>query len=263
VQRFHMINSVEPTRPAAANRVYDRCQALAGRLISRPLGRPTFPSGGHTTNMGDLIIDTPRLALRTMRETDLDALLMIFADPKVMAAFNTAPFDREQMGYWLRRNLAHQSEHGFGLFSVILKSDGILIGDCGLERMQVDGRPSTELGYDFRSDCWNQGFATEAASAVRDFAFDTLRLPGLVSLIRVGNAASKRVSEKIGMRLDREIDRDGIPYWIYAMERVGRPNNSMEPTRLRAEIRHLPRPPRCRTVRPPAPATAGGSSRGR
>jgi len=169
--------------------------------------------------MGALFIDTPRLTLRTMSETDLDDLLTVFGDPKVMAAFNTAPFDREQMKYWLSRNLAHQSEHGFGLFSVILKSEGILIGDCGLERMEVDERPSTELGYDLRSEYWNQGFATEAASAVRGFAFDTLQLAGLISLIRVGNEASKRVSEKVGMHLDREIQRDGIPYWIYAIER--------------------------------------------
>lgn len=169
--------------------------------------------------MTDLHIDTPRLYLRMMKESDLDDLLEIFGDPKVMASFDTAPFNREQMQGWLQRNLSHQEEHGFGLFSVILKSEGVLIGDCGLERMEVEGEQSTELGYDFRSDYWNQGFATEAAQAIRDFAFDSLRLPGLISLIRVGNLASKRVSEKIGMHLDREIDPNGIRYWVYSIER--------------------------------------------
>jgi RimJ/RimL family protein N-acetyltransferase len=153
-----------------------------------------------------------------MNEVDLDGMMAIFGDPKVMAAFHTDPFNREQMNQWLQRNLAHQREHGFGLFSVIHKSDDILIGDCGLEVMQIGGVPSTELGYDLRSDYWNRGLATEAASAVRDFAFGALQLPRLISLIRVGNAASRRVSEKIGMHLDRELDRGGIPYWLYTLQ---------------------------------------------
>jgi RimJ/RimL family protein N-acetyltransferase len=168
--------------------------------------------------MSEPILDTPRLTLRSMTEADLDSLMAIFGDPKVMAMFHTVPFNRDQMSQWLARNLAHQKEHGYGLFSVILKSEGLLIGDCGLETMEMDGAPVTELGYDFRSDSWNHGFATEAASAVRDFAFGMLHLPRLISLIRVGNAASRRVSEKIGMRLDREVVRGGVSYWIYSLE---------------------------------------------
>jgi ribosomal-protein-alanine N-acetyltransferase len=168
--------------------------------------------------MNDLHIETPRLYLRLMAPSDLDNLLKIFGDPKVMASFDTAPFNREQMQHWVQRNIAHQDEHGYGSFSVILKTEELLIGDCGLERMEVEGESSTELGYDFRSDYWNQGFATEAASAVRDYAFDMLGLPSLISLIRVGNAASRRVSEKIGMRLDHEINRNGIHYWKYSID---------------------------------------------
>lgn len=168
--------------------------------------------------MNGPIIDTPRLTLRPMTEADLDSLTAIFGDPRVMAAFDTVPFNRDQTKQWLTRNLVHQNVHGFGLFSVILKSESLLIGDCGLETMQIDGVAAVELGYDFRSDYWNRGFATEAASAVRDFAFGTLHLPRLISLIRVGNAASRRVSEKIGMRLNREVVSGGIPYWIYSLE---------------------------------------------
>jgi ribosomal-protein-alanine N-acetyltransferase len=168
--------------------------------------------------MGDLQLDTPRLCLRLMQSSDLDALLKIFGDAKVMASFGGATFNREQMERWLQRNIEHQNLHGYGLFSVILKSEGLLIGDCGLEHMKVDGDLATELGYDFRSDYWNQGFATEAATAVRDYAFNVLHLPCLISLIRVGNAASKRVSEKIGMRFVVEITRNGIAYWKYAID---------------------------------------------
>lgn len=167
--------------------------------------------------MSDPQLETPRLRLRPMRESDLDDLLQIFGDPRVMASFESAPFDRAQMSRWLQRNLDHQERYGYGLFSVILKAENLLIGNCGLEHMTVDGVQETELGYDFRSDYWNRGFATEAATAVRDYAFQELQLPRLISLIRVGNEASWRVSEKIGMHLVEEITQNGIRYWRYSI----------------------------------------------
>ena len=166
------------------------------------------------------MLETNRLSLRPMTSDDVDALLHIFGDPKVMSAFNEQPFNRERMLGWVNRNLAHQTEHGYGLFSVILKSSDTLIGDCGLEVMEVEGERIAELGYDFRSDYWNQGYATEAAQAVRDFAFQTLQLPRLISLIRVGNHASKRVAEKVGMQLQSELTRYGNRYWSYQLDNV-------------------------------------------
>ncbi len=170
-------------------------------------------------NTNNLLIQTPRLSLRLMVPHDLDGLMNIFGDPKVMASFNSEPFDRQQMTSWIRRNLDHQEEYGYGLFSVILRSKKVLIGDCGLEHMEVEGELVTELGYDFRSDYWNQGFATEAASAVRDYAFEHLALPSLISLIRVGNEASKRVSEKIGMQFMDEFSIGGTRYWKFGINR--------------------------------------------
>lgn len=172
------------------------------------------------------MIETERLLLRPMRAEDVDPLLRVFGDPKVMASFGVAPFDRDQMQRWVQRNLDHQDRHGYGLFSVILRETDELIGNCGLEEMEIDGISGdgtaagavAELGYDFRSDHWNQGYATEAATAVRDYAFETLALPRLISLIRQGNIASRRVAEKIGMRHERDIRRAGHPYWLFAID---------------------------------------------
>jgi RimJ/RimL family protein N-acetyltransferase len=164
-------------------------------------------------------LETSRLLLRLMQPDDVAALFFIFADPKVMAAFRMPPFDRAQMTQWVQRNLNHQAAHGYGLFSVLLKANGLLIGDCGLELMEVEGTHVAELGYDFRSEYWNQGYATEAAQAVRGYALHQLQLPGLSSLIRVGNIPSRRVAEKIGMRCAGEIRRDGHQYWQYRLDR--------------------------------------------
>lgn len=165
----------------------------------------------------EIEIETARLLLRPMRAEDIDALLRIFTDPLVMAAFAVGPFDRAQMERWVRRNLGHQEHYGYGLFSVIHKADGLLIGDCGLEHMTIEDVTVAELGYDLRSDYWHRGLATEAAAAVRDYAFRALALPQLVSLIRCGNDRSRRVAEKIGMHRTMDLTRDGQRYWLYTL----------------------------------------------
>ena len=162
------------------------------------------------------MIETASLILRPMQSSDIGGLLAIFGDPGVMASFGEPLFDQQQMERWLGRNLAHQGRHGYGLFSVFEKSDGRLIGDCGLTRMSIANTTEVELGYDFRSDRWGRGFATEAALAVRDQAFFHLGLPRLIALIRQGNSASQRVAEKIGMTLVENITRHDRPHWLYA-----------------------------------------------
>ena len=68
-------------------------------------------------------------------------------------------------------------------FSIILKKKGILIGDCGLEHIEVDGKAEIELGYDIRSDYWGKVYATEVWNTVREYAFADIDLKRLISLI--------------------------------------------------------------------------------
>ena len=168
------------------------------------------------------VLETERLVLRSMVADDLERLLGIFGDAVVMAAFDEAPLNREQVRRWLERNLDHQRRHGYGLFAVCLKDDGRLIGDCGLELIVLAGERVAELGYDFRIAHWNQGYATEAACAVRDYAFTSLRQPRLVSLIRPGNPASARVAAKTGLKEIDHIQRHGRRYLRYGIENTTR-----------------------------------------
>jgi len=146
-------------------------------------------------------LETTRLSLRQMKETDIDEFVKVFADPKVMDSFDFASFDRQNIEQWVHRNLDRQETYGFGLFSVI------------------PGAQIVELGYEFSSHYWNQGYGTEAAAAVRDFAFDKLYLPELTSLVRKDNMAAKRVSEKIGMTLRGEIILKSKRYWQFSIRR--------------------------------------------
>ncbi|MDP8238482.1 MAG: GNAT family N-acetyltransferase [Candidatus Hatepunaea meridiana] len=165
------------------------------------------------------IIETERLILRKMTIEDVNDMLVIFSDPLVMKSFEGIIFNRKQMEGWVKGNLAHHEKYGYGSFSVILKTHSLLIGDLGLEVMEVDGRTEVEIGYDFRSDYWNRGLATEAASAVRDYAFSELGLDRVISLIKPDNVPSRRVAEKIGMVREKEILRSDMVYWVYALSR--------------------------------------------
>ena len=173
------------------------------------------------------MIETARLLLRAMRSDDVDDLLRIFEDPKVMAAFERGPFGLDEMTRWVERNLAHQRRHGYGLFSVIHKAERLIVGDCGLEHRDIQGRAEIELGYDFGSAYWRRGFATEAASAVRDHAFGDPGITRLVSLIRSGNAASRRVAEKVGMRWEADFVEGAVAYSLYAIEKVSCPTSGI------------------------------------
>ena len=179
------------------------------------------------------MLETERLLLRPMTIDDVDALLTIFADPVVMMSFGGVLFDREQMERWVRRNLSHQDLHGYGLFTVVLRDSGTVVGDCGLEHMVVAGVAEVEVGYDFRSDYWGRGLATEAAIAVRDFAFFELGLERLISLVRVGNAASSRVAEKAGMTAERGIELGGVEYRVFSVARGASGRDGTSPSRAR------------------------------
>ena len=156
-----------------------------------------------------------------MNENDIDDMLKIFTDEKVMKAFNLTSFSREQMKKWVDRNLNHQNKYGYGLFSVILKSNQELIGDCGLEHTNFEEKPCVEIGYDFLSKYWNQGFATESAKAVKEYAINKLKIDSnsICSFIRKNNIASQCVSKKIGMQRIKGYQVERINYFLYAFSK--------------------------------------------
>ncbi len=89
---------------------------------------------------------------------------------------------------------------------------------CATSLYQPDPWPGIELAWALAREHWGQGYAPEAASTVRDWAFITLRLPRLVSVIIPENRPSIRVAEKIGQRFDRDDKIDGIPVRIYTIQ---------------------------------------------
>ena len=164
------------------------------------------------------VLQTQRLSLREFESGDVDALATILSDPETMRYY-PAPFERAAVADWIQRNRTRYASDGFGLWAMILNSTGELIGDCGLIRQSVDGVDEIEIGYHARRDLWGQGYASEAAQACRDHGFANLAVGRLISLIRPENLASRRVAEKNGMTIWKEVTRANLLHYVYAIRR--------------------------------------------
>lgn len=170
------------------------------------------------SRMGNVILETERLALREFTAQDVDSLSKVLSDPDTMR-FYPAPLSRDQVAEWIERNQNRYRAHGHGLWAMILKSDGELVGDCGVTRQTVEGAEELEIGYHVRRDVWGNGYAPEGAAACRDWGFARLNAACLISLVRVGNTPSRRVAEKIGMSLWRTVLWRDIEHWVMKVER--------------------------------------------
>jgi len=164
------------------------------------------------------ILETSRLTLREFSPDDASPLALVLSDPETMR-FYPAPFDRAGVEEWIARNIRRYAEDGHGLWAMVLKSSGELIGDCGLTVQVVDGAREVEIGYHVRSNLWGRGLATEAAQACRDVGFARLSVDRLISLIRPENVPSRRVAEKSGMTVWKEVKWKGLVHVVYAVRR--------------------------------------------
>src|SRR5215469_13065664 len=166
----------------------------------------------------DHVLETERLILRHLRPNDVDAIFAVIGDPETMK-FYPQKFTREDAMAWITRSMERYRHDGYGLFAVVLKSNGEVIGNCGLMRQDVDGESMLEVGYHFRRDHWGHGYATEAALGCMDYAFRHLQAEKVVSLILPENVPSRRVAERNGMKVERQAMFHGLPHLVYAMKR--------------------------------------------
>ena len=150
------------------------------------------------------ILRTDRLVLREMCEDDLAALTEILGDEKTMYAYEHA-FSASEIRAWLDNQYRRYREDGFGLWGAERKENGQLIGQCGLTKQPVNGMFVTEIGYLFERAVWHRGYSTEAAAACKEYAFGTLKIPAVYSIIRNNNLPSQRVALRNGMQPCGEI----------------------------------------------------------
>jgi len=176
--------------------------------------RPDQDAGGP-----QIILETERLVLRYQQAGDIDFLVGLWSDP-VATRYLSGPRDPD----WLREvftdTAANPQAEKYDLWPVVEKASGRLVGHCGLLDKDIEGQIEIELNYMFSPSAWGQGYAVEIGHGLVTYAFEALGLRRLIALIEPDNAASVRVAEKLGLRLEQEIIRPGgARRLLYALER--------------------------------------------
>jgi [ribosomal protein S5]-alanine N-acetyltransferase len=188
---------------------------------------------------GTDVLETERLTLRRMDETDLDFFIDIHRDPEVARYIGAGnPRPRSETETWFKDIQDSYANANLGQLTVIRKSDGARIGRCGLsdaviERAEPEGRirkgwffsahapsgfdvePLPELGYTFGRAFWGQGYASEAAGAVFDYARTKLSFPKIMSVIHSENKGSRAVVAKYGVHYVDLVELAGRPFERY------------------------------------------------
>jgi len=154
---------------------------------------------------GRFLIETIRLIIREMVQSDYDALCGILCDEEVMRAAYESAFNLEETQNWLNRHLKRYEEFGFGLWAVVLKETNEMIGQCGLTMQGWREKEILEIGFLFQKAYWHKGYATEAAIACKEYAFSVLNANRVYSIIRDTNVAAQKVAVRNGMNI---IDKD-------------------------------------------------------
>lgn len=176
------------------------------------------------------IIETERVLLRPFCLEDIERFAEICANPNVMRYIGDGkPVSRDVIAEKIPEWIELYEKQNYGLMALVMKDTDEFIGFCGFIHQTVDGNEYIELGYRLDEAYWGQGIATEAALAVRDYAFNVLEIPMLISIINHQNDVSKRVAKKVGMKLMKQTNFKNVLVDVFCLKREeltvsGQPN---------------------------------------
>jgi RimJ/RimL family protein N-acetyltransferase len=175
-------------------------------------------------------LKTERLLLRAPEPEDAEALAPMYADPEVMRYVGDGrTLTKAETALSVQRMIDRWEVDGFGLFTTIRLEDGAIIGRVGIliwnsdtweltSRARPSGPTEVEVGYTLGRPFWGQGYATESAGAVRDYALNGLGAERVIALIIHGNTASENVALKLGLEYERDIKLGRRDAQLFALD---------------------------------------------
>lgn len=170
----------------------------------------------------NIVVETERLLLRELVSDDLPGLCRVLQDEEVTYAYERV-FTEKEIGFWLKGQIQCYAMDGFGMWAVVLKETGEMIGHAGISMQVYGDEELPEIGYMFEKAFWHHGYATEAAVACRDYAFRVLGLEKVYSVIRADNMASRAVARRNGMRITgtayKSVMGKMIPHYMYSVKK--------------------------------------------
>lgn len=168
-------------------------------------------------------LHTDRLRLRPFDDADADALYALQSNAHVLRYWDAPPWTKRDRALTFINKCRKMAEDSTGArLAVDRLEDGAFIGWCSLTRWDPDYR-SAAMGYCFTQSAWGHGYATEAARAVLQWAYDTLNLNRVQAETDTRNAAAARVLEKVGfvregtLRQDCIVNGDVSNSWVYGL----------------------------------------------
>ena len=165
------------------------------------------------------ILETDRLVLRPMADSDYKSLQAVISDPETMKYY-AKPYDETGVQKWIDWCKASQAKRGFSLWSVILKETGQMIGDCGVSMQIIDDEMRPEIGYHLNKKYHRQGIGKEMTQAVRDYFFTHFDYDAVYSYMDYLNEASYKTAAANGMTyLHDYVTADGERCKVYRITR--------------------------------------------
>lgn len=165
-----------------------------------------------------MYLETERLILRKLEETDAERLFLLDSDPEVMRYIGVPPVSdpgesRKIIGIIRQQYL----DYGTGRLAVIEKESGLLIGWSGLKLLtqETNGYKNVyEPGYRFLPEYWGKGYASESVRASLDFGFNDLKTEVIYAYVHSEHKSSRHILEKSGFVKTGEFaEPDGICFW--------------------------------------------------
>ena len=156
------------------------------------------------------VLETERLTLRAPAPQDADALRAFMASDR--SHFVGGPKNAHDAWRSHAMLIGHWALRGFGMFSICRKGTDAMIGMTG--PFMPEGWPELEIGWSLVDpEAEGHGFASEAAAAARQYAYDDLGRTAAVSYINPANARSIAVAENLGCTLDESAVLPDLPGW--------------------------------------------------
>lgn len=162
------------------------------------------------------IAETERLILRELTPEDAEHFFSLNQNPNVLKYTGDSSFTSVEEARNFLKNYKDYERNGYGRWAVVDKNNYTFLGWCGLKYHEETRE--TDIGFRFFEEYWNKGYASESAAASLNYGFEKLNLPKIIGRAMIGNTASIRVLQKMGMIFDREFDFDGNNGVIYTIE---------------------------------------------
>jgi ribosomal-protein-alanine N-acetyltransferase len=154
-----------------------------------------------------IIAETERLRLRRLKVSDAEDLFRIYSGSGMLKYLGGGPMTLEEERRKLANHLKDSYDvHGFGLWGIVFRKTGRLIGRCGMLSSEINGTTEAELAYLVDRNWWGKGIATEAARAVLEVAAKQYKIGRIVAVIHPDNVGSISVAEKLGFNLESHLD---------------------------------------------------------